>query len=249
MTTLRRRRSRASAEGGYAMLLVVFMTALILIAAMTIGPSIYTQGQREREEELKWRGKQYVRGIKLFYRKNGRFPTSLENLTKPGSGVRFMRKAYTDPMNTRDGSWRLLYVGPGGQLIGSVKKNRTSLQMPPSAGTPQIPAQGNMQTIPGTSPIPNQTGTSPGIFAPGASPDQSGLNPVPSPIIGGNIIGVASKINRPSLMIYEGGTKYIEWEFYWDPAKDAAAAMGQAQPGATPPGSKPPSPPPPPPQN
>jgi len=246
------------------MLMVVFITALMLIAAMTIAPSIYMQGQREREEELKWRGKQYIRGIKLFYRKNGHFPTSLENLTKPGIGVRFMRKAYTDPMNTADGSWRLLYVGPGGQLIGSVKKNRNPLHMPTSAGTPQIPAQGNMQTIPGTSPTPNETGTSPGTSAPGASPDQSALTPLSSPIIGGNIIGVASKINRRSVMIYEGGIRYSEWEFVWDPAKDAAAAVGQAQPGVpppgvtppgvtppgvTPPGSTPPSPPPPPPQN
>jgi type II secretory pathway pseudopilin PulG len=235
MTALSRRRSRASAEGGYAMLLVVFITALMLIAAMTIAPSILTQGQREREEELKWRGKQYIRGIKLFYRKNSRFPTSLENLTKPGSGVRFMRKAYTDPMNKSDGSWRLLYVGPGGQLIGSVKQNRNPLQMPPPAGAPQIPAQGNLQTMPGASPIPNRTETSPAISAPGASPDQSGLNPATTPIIGGNIIGVASKINRRSLMIYEGGTKYIEWEFYWDPAKDAAVTISQPPPGNKPP--------------
>jgi hypothetical protein len=79
--------------------------------------------------------------------------------------------------------------------------------------------------------------------------DQSGLNPAPTPIIGGSIIGVASKINRRSLMIYEGGTKYIEWEFFWDPDKYAAVTIGQPPPGVTPSGNNPPSPRPRPPQN
>ena len=45
-----------------------------------------------------WRGRQYVRGIKLYYRKTGRFPTSMDDLTKPKLGsLRFMRQAYKDP--------------------------------------------------------------------------------------------------------------------------------------------------------
>ena len=93
---------------------------------MAVAPNILTQGKREKEAEMIWRGKQYARGIKLYYRKTGKFPTSMDDLTKPKLGsIRFMRQAYKDPMNPKDGEWRLIYVGPSGQLIGSLKPPQT----------------------------------------------------------------------------------------------------------------------------
>src|SRR6202163_5048046 len=119
-------------EDGYALMMVVFFTALLLIATMVAAPRILLEGKREKEKEMIWRGGQYVRGVKLYYRKMGRFPTSVEDLTKPKTGtLRFMRQAYKDPMNGEDGSWRLIYVGPAGQLIGSLKPAQT-LQLPGS---------------------------------------------------------------------------------------------------------------------
>src|SRR5207237_7363279 len=115
-------------QNGYALLLVVFLTTVLLVSVMIAAPSIRTERQREKEQEMIWRGKQYVRGIKLFYRKNGRFPTSLDDLTKPKMGsLRFMRQAYKDPVNKTDGSWRQIYVGPAGQLIGSLNPQSTFL--------------------------------------------------------------------------------------------------------------------------
>ena len=71
--------------------------------------------------------------------RTGRFPTSLDDLTKPKMGsLRYLRQAYKDPMNKEDGSWRLIYVGPAGQLIGSLKPPQT-LQMQ-GAGQPGTPA-------------------------------------------------------------------------------------------------------------
>src|SRR5258708_8770998 len=110
---------RAPRECGYALLMVMFIAALMMAAVMTVAPNILTQAKREKEEEMIWRGKQYVRGIKLYQRKLGHFPTSLDDLTKPKVGtLRFMRKAYKDPMNKEDGSWRLIFVGPAAHLIG-----------------------------------------------------------------------------------------------------------------------------------
>src|SRR5262245_47191745 len=101
------------------------MATLMLIATMAVAPNLLNQGRREREQEMVWRGKQYVRAIKMYYRKTGKFPTSLEDLTKPKIGnIRFMRQTYKDPMNGKDGEWRLIYVGPAGQLIGSLKPQR-----------------------------------------------------------------------------------------------------------------------------
>src|SRR3984893_11035697 len=127
--TMRRAPSR---EDGYALMMVVFFTALMLVAAMVAAPRILLEGKREKEKEMIWRGHQYVRGVKLYYRKMGRFPTSIDDLTKPKTGsLRFMRQAYKDPMNGEDGSWRLIYVGPAGQLIGSLKPPQ-NLQLPKS---------------------------------------------------------------------------------------------------------------------
>src|SRR5215510_12273684 len=136
-------------EQGYAIILVLLMATLMLIATMAVAPNILNQGRREREKEMIWRGKQYVRGIKMYYRKTGKFPTSLEDLTKPKIGsIRFMRQAYKDPMNAKDGEWRLIYVGPAGQLIGSLKPKR-ALQLSmfggaqtiaaPTIGAPNLP--------------------------------------------------------------------------------------------------------------
>src|SRR5580692_6368359 len=127
-------------EEGYALMLVVFLTTLMLLATIVAAPSVRTERKREKEEEMIWRGKQYVRAIKLFYRKNGKFPTSLDDLTKPKTGsLRYLRQAYKDPMNKEDGSWRLIYVGPAGQLIGSLKPPQT-LQLQGGAGQVGTPA-------------------------------------------------------------------------------------------------------------
>src|SRR5882762_4365522 len=133
--------ARRKGEQGYAILLVLFLATLMLIGAMAIAPNVLTEGRRQKEIEMIWRGKQYQRGVKLYYRKTGKFPTSLDDLTKPKLGsLRFMRQPYKDPMNAKDGEWRLIYVGPTGQLVGSLKPAQT-IQMSGLAGTvPGTPA-------------------------------------------------------------------------------------------------------------
>jgi hypothetical protein len=238
---------RASRERGYALLMVMFIAAIMFASVMTIAPNILTQGKREKEEEMIWRGKQYVRGVKLYYRKLGRFPTTLDDLTKPKVGtLRFMRQAYKDPMNKADGSWRLIYVGPAGQLIGSLKPPQTINISTAGAqpGTPAANMAGASQPQPGANasqpPVGAQTGATPG--APGsatqqnpASADQgeSPSNPAPGSltetptIIGGNIIGVGSKVSEHSIRIYEKAKNYRLFEFVWDPSKDALTIGGQ----------------------
>jgi hypothetical protein len=265
-------------EGGYALMMVVFFTALLLIATMVAGPRLLLEGKREKEKEMIWRGQQYVRGVKLYYRKMGRFPTTVDDLTKPKTGsLRFMRQAYKDPMNGEDGSWRLIYVGPAGQLIGSLKPPQ-SLQLPKAAGlgTPAStvatnssgPASGssafgsssgfgssaaNSGTPAGAA--PGSSATSPtGGGGNTAQPGQSGATPSPDgsqpasadgsgaassdamstpqaivptstgPIIGGNIIGVGSKVSARSVIVYEKAKNYRLFEFIWDPSKDTTIA-------------------------
>jgi hypothetical protein len=46
--------------------------------------------------------------------------------------------------------------------------------------------------------------------------------------VGGNIIGVGSKINKSSIIIYDRAKNYRLFEFIWDPSKDN---FGVGQPG------------------
>jgi len=250
--TMRNRHARTftASQRGFALMMVMFLTTVVLLGAMVAAPYFRTERQREKEQEMIWRGKQYVRGIKLYYRKTGRFPTSVDDLTKPKLGsLRFMRQVYDDPMNKTDGSWRLIYVGPSGQLIGSLKPPQ-SFQMPgqpgaPAAANPQQtsafgasgfgqPAQGQAGAQQGATQSGTDAQPSAGTPSSNAvSADAAAANATPSgtvndsPLIGGNIIGVGSKINKRSIMVYDKATNYRLFEFVWNPSKDLANALNQ----------------------
>ena len=258
-------------EQGYALLLVMFLAAMLAVSTMAIVPNILTEGRRQREDEMIWRGKQYIRGIKLYNRKLGHYPTALDDLTKPKTGsIRFMRAPYKDPMNKTDGSWRLIYVGPAGQLIGSLKPPDPLLAAVPGAGGlgASAAAVANGSTgggLPGSSGFSNSSSFGSSSFgsssfgsssfgssssfggsnsgAPSNGLDANGqpvdpnndplLNPTgaalqnPPDIVGGNIIGVGSKINQHSIKVYEKAKNYLVFEFVYNPAKDAAGAIQQ----------------------
>ena len=102
MNLRRPRTTGKPSEKGYALLVAIFLVTALLLLTMRVAPNILTEGRREQEKEMIWRGKQYARGVKLYYRKMGRFPTSLDNLTKPKMGsLRFLRQSYKDPMKDR----------------------------------------------------------------------------------------------------------------------------------------------------
>jgi type II secretory pathway pseudopilin PulG len=202
--------TRRRNQAGFTLMMVVFMVASILIVAAAGTQSILTQGRREKEEETIWRGQQYARAIGLYYRKFGKYPTKVEDLTNQTNGVRFLRQAYADPMNKEDGSWRFIYVGPGGQLIGSLRQTNLLQNALSTAGFGGgLPFGGGMQS---PSPPGQQNNTSTT-----ASSLDSQPQPLGGPVLGGNIIGVGSKIDKPSFRIYLGGDTYQQWEFIWNP--------------------------------
>jgi type II secretory pathway pseudopilin PulG len=247
---------RIPTQRGYALLLIMFAVALMAAAVLVVAPNILTEGRRQKEEEMIWRGKQYARGVKLYNTKLGHFPTSLDDLTKPKTGsIRFMRQAYKDPMNKTDGSWRLIYVGPSGQLIGSLKPPET-LQLPGAGGlgtsaaavataSGQSPSASSFSGGFGSSSSSSFGSTNGSGFGSSSSspatndgqPIDPALDPYLNPkvanlpdtsnLIGGNIIGVGSKIDEHSIKVYEKAKNYLLFEFIWNPAKDAAAALQQ----------------------
>ncbi|HMD34083.1 MAG TPA: type II secretion system protein, partial [Vicinamibacterales bacterium] len=72
----------------------------ILAVMMTVALPVWKQNtQREKEEELVFRGKQYVHAIALFQRKYpGTYPPNLNVLFEQ----KFLRKKYKDPITDDD---------------------------------------------------------------------------------------------------------------------------------------------------
>jgi hypothetical protein len=241
-------------QAGYALLFVVFMVATIIIAATAAAPSVLTEGRREKEAEMVWRGEQYERAIGLYYKKFGKYPTKVEDLTRQTNGVRFLRQAYTDPMNKDDGSWRFIYVGTNGQLIGSLHQTSLLQNALSSTGLGALTGGAGLQPLsaPGAAtganqaPGMNQTpgmNQATGIGQPGqqtnnatsANPLESQQQPLEGAVMGGNIIGIGSKIKKSSLRVYLGGDTYQQWEFIWNPtAQNAIPGQAPVSPNGIP---------------
>jgi len=240
---------RRKSEAGFTLLMVMITVATMMIAMMATVPNLLTQGRREQEAEMVWRGQQYSRAIGLYYKKFTKYPTKVEDLTRQTNGVRFLRKAYTDPMNKEDGSWRFIYVGPNGQLIGSLRQ--TSLLQ----STLAIPGLGIATALGGAMQGPAAPGAGAngqagqtGVGAPG-QPSQGNSAAAPNPLesqpqpftgamVGGSIAGVGSKVKRSSIRVYLGGDTYEQWEFLFNPTGQVALpAPAPANPNANPTGA------------
>jgi type II secretory pathway pseudopilin PulG len=95
--------------------------AVLAISLATILPSIKQEILRDREEEMIHRGTQYTRAIRLYFKKNGRYPAKIEDLENTNN-LRFLRKRYKDPTvkgenNSSEGDFKILRFGdPGVRL-------------------------------------------------------------------------------------------------------------------------------------
>jgi type II secretory pathway pseudopilin PulG len=97
---------------------------LIFVALAGAGLAAYGEiashaAQREKEAELLFRGNQYREGIASYYKKEQRYPQSLEQLLEDKRypmPVRHLRRQYVDPM-TGEANWGLVEA-PGGGVMG-----------------------------------------------------------------------------------------------------------------------------------
>jgi len=307
--------------------MAMFLVVVLVITSEVAMENVLTTGRRQREEELIWRGEQFVRAIRLYYRKTGHYPSTLDDLKKGMPELHFLRyTAYKDPMKAGDErTWRFIYVNAAGQIIGSVRyatlqqmaildmnggkipgvkqgeqgdqpgvpasaladqsnanssnqnaQNAQSAQNPPNgqnaqsgqgAQVGQAPQNASSTTTPSGTPgtTPDNSGSAanaaqnPNSPQPGASPQGvlpsptagigtpvvpggvTNLNnqalaalaalkptgPVDGPVLGGFLTGIASTVDRSSIRIYNGGKKYNQWEFIWNPVEEQAKAVQQ----------------------
>ncbi len=183
---------RFHGQRGVILLMMLVVLALTIIALSVAAPKMAQMIKRDRETEMIHRGVQYARAIKKFYKKFGRYPTSIEQLENTNN-IRFLRKRYKDPMSP-DGKWRFVRYGEvqlgqsggstpgagggGGVLPGIVggalgQSGDNSGQQPsgtPATGGPQgSPQQPTSQT-----PQAGPGGTSSGTGGFSLSPSGSG---------------------------------------------------------------------------
>jgi type II secretory pathway pseudopilin PulG len=234
-----------SKEAGYTLAVVMVFTSVLLVTLSGALINWQKAIQREREEELIYRGKQFMRAVELWQRKfPGTYPTTIDALLSTNN-TRFLRKKWKDPITNSD-EWRLLKVNPDGSISGLTVIPGSSPLGPSSYGgsssSSGAPSGGRTTggALGGTT---STTGTGRGQqSSPVSRAGQSAFNPV----LGG-IVGVASKSEKESLKSYNGRSKYNEWEFVFIPRGPQPGAGqnvpqgGQPQPqgrGATPGGGR-----------
>ena len=210
--TLRTATSRHT-ERGYAMAaLLVALGALAVFASMAM-PVWRTALQREKEEELIFRGQQYVRSIRLFQRKFANaYPPNLDLLIDQ----RFLRKKYKDPMSG-DANFVILYQS----MIQQAR--------PGAAGQPGAAGRGAV-------------GGRAGDVTPPTSLPQAPMANLEAAGPRGGIAGVVSKNTGKSFRVYNGRSAYNQWQFIFVqtgvPGQGGAPGPGgRGGPGMMQPGS------------
>ena len=216
-------------EEGYMLIAVMFMLAIFLIALSVAVPKISKQIQRDRELETMHRGKQYVRAVKMYYKKFGAYPTSVDALVQSNQ-IRFLRKKYIDPTTGKD-EWKLIRFGQnktqtlgffGQPLAGSMPGVPGS-----PMGTPGAPGAPGSPTSTSTDPNAPSTSTSTDPNAPstttGTDPNApggatgTGTGLTGQTFGGGGIIGVTPGSPKQSILVVKKKNHYNEWEFFYDP--------------------------------
>jgi type II secretory pathway pseudopilin PulG len=237
-----RRRPKPS-EDGYMLIAVIFMLAILVISLSVAVPKISKQIQRDREVETMRRGKQYVRAVKMYYKKFGAYPPSIDALVKTNE-IRFLRKKYIDPTTGKD-EWKIIRFGQnktqsmgffgqpiGGSTIagtgpGSTGPNPSQGMFNTSQNGSQNPPNQNTSGTPGSPADPNNPNNPTDPNAPGGNLSTgtgTGLNG--QTFGGGGIIGVTPGGTKQSILVYKKKTHYNEWEFFYDPLVDQMMMQG-----------------------
>jgi type II secretory pathway pseudopilin PulG len=131
---------------GYTLVALVMGMTIMAILIAAVLPLASSEAQRDKEDELIFRGFQYAEGIRGFRRRYGRYPNTLKEMfeTRP----RTLRKLWKDPI-TNSLNWGLVSLTTGAPL--------------PGANAPRPPGSGASPT-----PVPTVVPT-PGFGAPPAT--------------------------------------------------------------------------------
>jgi hypothetical protein len=170
--------------------------------------------QRENEEELIFRGKEYIEAIARYHTKLNAYPPDLETLQK----MKFIRKLYKDPM-TETGEWKVLHPG---SLVETGEAGFINQPGQKKAGEEDSEDENQEQE--------EESGVLPGLSGPR---NDSNVEEGEEKSIG-PVVGVVSRSKKTSLRTYNGQSTYNKWVFAYVPQQPQ-----QPPPQQQPPGKKP----------
>ena len=225
-------------EAGFMLVFAVLLAALMLIALAAAAPVVAKDLRRDKEVESAHRANEYVRAIRLYYRKFKTYPPSVEALQNTNN-VRFLRKQYVDPL-TGKADWRIIHVGenkttvkgffgqPLGGLnttgmgggLGSASSMSSNIGGTSSGSTSPVgsgPGSTGPTTVSGGSALSagfsgaTIGGSTTGSSTTGSSGTSSGSGGI------GQIMGVGTAKTGDSILNPNEQTTYETWEFLYDP--------------------------------
>jgi type II secretory pathway pseudopilin PulG len=239
---------------GYMLITLMLALALIAVGLLAVLPEIGQQIRRDREEELRHRGTAYMRAIQHFYKKFGRYPSSIEELESTNN-VRFLRKRYTDPMNRdpatgKEKDFKLLHQadislnnGPvlgqtpgqsglqGQSGFGGAPGGLGGLQgasggLGAQAGGAQTPPTGDSSnSSSGNASSGNVSDASGNPNSAGSSSSSSGSGFNGPTFGGGPMLGVASTSKAKTIRVFYDKSHYNDWLFIYLPMADRGGLL------------------------
>jgi type II secretory pathway pseudopilin PulG len=210
-------------EQGFMLVGLIVAIFFVLLALSVAAPKMAQELRREREVEAVHRGNQYVRAIRLYYRKFGHYPGSIEQLEKTNN-IRFLRQQYVDPM-TGKADWRLIKVGEAKTTVKGFF-GQPLVGLTPGLGS----AAGNASAAAGQT---GQTG-SPSAFG-GSSPSAFGGSSSGGGGLGSPSSGLGGTSGTPTL----GGSSGTTGAAANGPPTLGGGSSGSGQAGSGPTGSGP----------
>jgi len=210
----------------------ILLVALVFIALAVAAPMVAKDLQREKELESQHRAEQYVRAIRLYYRKTKTYPPSIDAL-ETTNNIRFLRKQYIDPLTGKN-DWRIIHVGENkttvkgffGQPLGGLNTTGAgslgSASSMASSGVGGTTAGSTSSTVSGGSALVGGFqgatigGSTPGSSAIGTSSSSATTASTGTDSVG-QIMGVGTSKTGESILNPNGQTTYETWEFIYDP--------------------------------
>ncbi|HYG62839.1 MAG TPA: hypothetical protein VEL74_09680 [Thermoanaerobaculia bacterium] len=188
-------------ESGYNLVvLIVIITVMNVMVAAAL-PLWSGAIQRDKEEELIFRGLQYAEAIRVFQNKQSRLPVRLEELIE--AEPRAIRQLWKDPM-TEDGKWQLIFQNMQGAPLqpqpGGIGGDPAAGEDPAARPRPRRERDDDE----GESENNGRDGDGDSGFGGPAKGDQVAVGP---------IIGVRSRSTKASFITWNGRQRYDEWQF------------------------------------
>jgi len=129
-------------QAGYTLvMLMVLVTVLNVLVAAAL-PAWTAMQQRDKEEELIFRGLQYAEAIRVFQSRFGRLPVRLEELIEVEP--RSIRQLWKDPLTGKN-DWGLIFASAGGGAPQPGSPNPSGEDL--TGGSGLRPSSGGGETV------------------------------------------------------------------------------------------------------